>query len=64
MRFDDHFWMSRWVTQVGAALGPCFGGPFFTTAQLDFVLILAGTGFLGMSGPLVVKGGIGLKVTM
>jgi acetyl-CoA carboxylase carboxyltransferase component len=55
--------MSGWVAQVGAALGPCFGGPSFTAAQSDFVLILAGTGFLGMSGPSVVKVGIGFEVT-
>lgn len=62
-RFGDHFRMSGRVPQVGAALGACFGGPSFTAAQSDFVPIVAGTGFIGMSGPPVVKVGIGLDTT-
>jgi acetyl-CoA carboxylase carboxyltransferase component len=62
-RFGDHFKMSGRVPQVGAAVGPCFGGPSFTAAQSDFVPIVKGTGFLGMSGAPVVKVGIGLEVT-
>jgi len=62
-RFADHYRMSGKVPQVGAALGPCFGGPSFTAAQSDFVPIVKGTGFLGMSGAPVVKVGIGLDVT-
>lgn len=61
-RFADHFRMSGRVPQVGAALGPCFGGPSFTAAQSDFVPIVQGTGFIGMSGAPVVKVGIGLDV--
>lgn len=61
-RFADHYKMSGKVPQVGAALGPCFGGPSFTAAQSDFVPIVKGTGFLGMSGAPVVKVGIGLDV--
>jgi acetyl-CoA carboxylase carboxyltransferase component len=62
-RFGDHLKMSGRVPQVGAAVGPCFGGPSFTAAQSDFVPIVKGTGFLGMSGPPVVKVGIGLDTT-
>lgn len=62
-RFGDHLKMSGRVPQVGAAVGPCFGGPSFTAAQSDFVSIVKGTGFLGMSGPPVVKVGIGLDAT-
>jgi acetyl-CoA carboxylase carboxyltransferase component len=62
-RFGDHFRMSGRVPQVGAALGACFGGPSFTAAQSDFVPIVAGSGYLGMSGPPVVKVGIGVDVT-
>ncbi len=62
-RFGDHFKMSGRVPQVGAAVGPCFGGPSFTAAQSDFVSIVKGTGFIGMSGPPVVKVGIGLDTT-
>ena len=62
-RFADHYRMSGKVPQVGAALGPCFGGPSFTAAQSDFVPIVKGTGFLGMSGAPVAKVGIGLDVS-
>lgn len=62
-RFGDHFKMSGRVPQVGAAMGPCFGGPSFTAAQSDFVPIVKETGFLGMSGAPVVKVGIGLEVS-
>ncbi|MBG07043.1 MAG: hypothetical protein CMM59_23560 [Rhodospirillaceae bacterium] len=62
-RFADHYRMSGRIPQVGAALGACFGGPSFTAAQSDFVPIVAGTGFLGMSGPPVVKVGIGLDTS-
>jgi acetyl-CoA carboxylase carboxyltransferase component len=57
-RFGDHFRMSGRVPQVAAILGPAFGGPSFTSAQSDFTTLAAGTGFMGMSGPLVVKVGI------
>lgn len=63
-RFGDHFRMSGRVPQVAAAVGPCFGGPSFTAAQSDFVPIVKGTGFLGMSGPPVVRVGIGLDTTV
>ena len=62
-RFGDHFRMSGRVPQVGAVLGPAFGGPSFTAAQSDFTTLAAGTGFMGMSGPLVVKIGIKEEVT-
>ncbi|MGH7291070.1 MAG: carboxyl transferase domain-containing protein, partial [Myxococcota bacterium] len=62
-RFGDHFRMSGQVPQVAAALGAAFGGPSFTAAQSDFVTIARGTGFIGMSGPLVVKVGTGETVT-
>jgi methylmalonyl-CoA decarboxylase subunit alpha len=62
-RFGDHHKMSGRVPQVGAVLGPCFGGPSFTAVQSDFVPIVKGTGFLGMSGAPVVKVGIGVDVT-
>ena len=62
-RFGDHFRMSGQVPQVAAALGSAFGGPSFTAAQSDFVTIARRTGFIGMSGPLVVKVGTGESVT-
>ncbi len=62
-RFGDHFRMSGRVPQVAAILGPAFGGPSFTAAQSDFTTLASGTGFMGMSGPLVVKVGIKEDVT-
>jgi acetyl-CoA carboxylase carboxyltransferase component len=62
-RFGDHFRMSGRVPQVAAVLGPAFGGPSFTASQSDFVTIARGTGFMGMSGPLVVRVGTGEVVS-
>ncbi len=58
-RFREHFRLSGHVPQVAAIMGACFGGPSFTAAQSDFISIVRGTGFFGMSGPPVVKVGIG-----
>jgi len=62
-RFGDHFRMSGQVPQVAAILGPAFGGPSFTAAQSDFTTLARDSGFMGMSGPIVVKVGIGQDVT-
>ena len=62
-RFRDHFLLSGKVPQVAAVMGACFGGPSFTAMQSDYVTIVEGTGFIGMSGPPVVKVGVGLDVT-
>ncbi|WP_373084780.1 acyl-CoA carboxylase subunit beta [Sneathiella sp.] len=58
--FEHHFQMSGLVPQVSAMLGPSFGGPSFIAAQGDFTAMVAGTGFMGMSGPPIVKVGIGV----
>ncbi|MDR5823571.1 carboxyl transferase domain-containing protein [Caballeronia sp. LZ043] len=50
------------MPQIAAVMGPAFGGPSFTACQSDFTSIVKGTGFMGMSGPLVVKVGIGTEV--
>lgn len=62
-RFRDHYRLSGRVPQVAAIMGGCFGGPSFTAMQSDFSTIVAGTGFMGMSGPPVVKVGIGKAVS-
>ncbi|WP_373086616.1 acyl-CoA carboxylase subunit beta [Sneathiella sp.] len=62
-RFREHYKLSGRVPVVAAIMGACFGGPSFTAAQSDFVTIVKDTGFMGMSGPPVVKVGIGLDVT-
>lgn len=62
-RFREHFRLSGRVPQVAAIMGACFGGPSFTAMQSDYVNTVRGTGFMGMSGPPVVKVGIGQDVT-
>lgn len=62
-RFREHLRMSGRVPQVAAIMGACFGGPSFTAAQSDFVPITKDTGFMGMSGPAVVRVGIRRDVT-
>lgn len=62
-RFAEHFRMSGKIPQVAGIMGPAFGGPSFTAAQSDFVTIVQDTGFMGMSGPVVVKVGIGDDVS-
>ncbi|MEB8386490.1 hypothetical protein OO012_04550 [Rhodobacteraceae bacterium KMM 6894] len=62
-RFREHMLMSGRVPQVAAIMGACFGGPSFTAAQSDFVPMTKGTGFMGMSGPAVVRVGIRQEVT-
>lgn len=62
-RFREHYRLSGRVPVVAAFMGASFGGPSFTGAQSDFITIVDGTGFMGMSGPPVVKVGIGLVVT-
>lgn len=62
-RFREHFRLSGRVPQVAAVMGACFGGPAFTAAQSDCTVLVKGTGFIGMSGPPVVKVGIGQDVT-
>lgn len=63
-RFRQHLELSGKVPQVGAIMGACFGGPSFTSAQSDFIPIVKGNGYVGMSGPPLVKAGLGVDVTM
>lgn len=62
-RFREHFRLSGRVPQIAAIMGGCFGGPSFTAMQSDFVTMVKNTGFMGMSGPKVVRIGIGQDVT-
>jgi len=61
-RFREHYRLSGRVPVIAAFMGPCFGGPSFTAMQSDFITIVKDTGFMGMSGPPVVKIGIGHEV--
>jgi acetyl-CoA carboxylase carboxyltransferase component len=62
-RFLEHYAMSGRVPQCAAFLGACFGGPSFTAMQSDFVSIVRGSGHIGMSGPPLVRVGLGREVT-
>jgi len=62
-RFREHYRLSGRAPVIAAFMGPCFGGPSFTAMQSDFVSIVKNTGFMGMSGPPVVKVGIGHDVS-
>ena len=62
-RFREHYKLSGRAPVVSAIMGPCFGGPSFTAMQSDFITIVNPTGYMGMSGPPVVKVGIGRDVT-
>jgi len=62
-RFREHMRLSGRVPQVAAIMGACFGGPSFTAAQSDFVPITRDRGYMGMSGPAVVRVGIRKTVT-
>jgi acetyl-CoA carboxylase carboxyltransferase component len=45
--------------QVAAIFGPCYGRPPFDVLCSDFAVMAKGTGFLGLSGPSLVQGGLG-----
>lgn len=47
------------VPQVAAVMGPAFGRPPMDVLYSELALQVAGTGHLGLSGPALVKGGIG-----
>jgi acetyl-CoA carboxylase carboxyltransferase component len=47
------------VPQVAAIMGPAFGRPPMDVLYSELALQIAGTGHLGLSGPALVKGGIG-----
>lgn len=63
-RFLEHYNMSGKVPQCAVFLGACFGGPSFTAMQSDFVSIVRGLGHIGMSGPPLVRVGLGREVSM
>lgn len=62
-RLRQHLGLSGVVPQVGAIMGACFGGPSFTSAQSDFIPMVKGNGFAGVSGPPLVKAGLGRDVS-
>ena len=61
--FIDEVAASGTVPRVVALMGGGFGQPSFLAMLSDFRPIVKGTGFMGMSGPPVVLGGTGEKVS-
>lgn len=61
--FEQHFQLNGVVPQVAVHMGASFGGPSFVGAMGDFTAMVGGTGFMGMSGPPIVKVGIGVDHT-
>lgn len=50
------------VPQVAAVMGPCFGRPPADVVFSQLAIMVEKTGFLGLSGPTLVRGGIGEEV--
>lgn len=47
------------IPQVAAVMGPAFGRPPMDVLFSELALQVSGSGYLGLSGPALVKGGIG-----
>lgn len=54
--------MSGWAPMVAAMMGPGFAGPANFAAQCDFVPMVRGTSTMGMAGPEIVKGALGIEI--
>jgi acetyl-CoA carboxylase carboxyltransferase component len=52
------------IPQVAAMLGACFGRPPIDGLYADLTLMAEGTGFVGWSGPTLVRGGLGEEVSI
>ena len=52
------------VPQISAIMGPCIGVAAYSPALTDFVVMVAGTGQMFITGPSVIKDTTGEDVTM
>lgn len=43
------------IPQISAILGPCAGGAVYSPAITDFIVMVKGTGTMGITGPDVIK---------
>lgn len=50
------------VPQIAAVMGPCIAGGAYLPALSDSMIMVAGTSFMGLGGPNLVKGAIGKSV--
>src|SRR5437762_6730779 len=65
--YAEIFWRnvqaSGVVPQISLVMGPCAGGPVYSPALTDFVLMVEGSSYLFITGPDVVKTVTGVEVT-
>lgn len=61
--FEQYFKLSGLVPLICVHFGASYGGPTFYGAQSDFTVLVKDSGSMGMSGPPVVKVGLGLEHT-
>jgi len=50
------------VPQISAVMGPCIAGGAYLPALSDVILMVAGSSFMGLGGPNLVKGATGQSV--
>src|SRR5579863_6888561 len=50
------------VPQIAAVMGPCIAGGAYLPALSDVIIMVEGTGFMGLGGPNLVKGAVGQVV--
>lgn len=50
------------VPQIAAVMGPCIAGGAYLPALSDVIFMVAGTSFMGLGGPNLVKGATGQTV--
>lgn len=50
------------VPQFAAVMGPCIAGGAYLPALSDFIVMIEGTGFMGLGGPNLVKGATGQAI--
>lgn len=62
--FKEVVEMAGVVPQVAAIMGPCFGRPPMDALFSELAIMVQGTGFLGWSGPTLVRGGLGQSVSL
>jgi acetyl-CoA carboxylase carboxyltransferase component len=57
-------WMRRRyrIPQIAAVMGPCIAGGAYLPALSDVIIMVAGTSFMGLGGPNLVKGATGLVI--
>ncbi len=50
------------VPQISAVMGPCIAGGAYLPALSDVIIMVEGSGFMGLGGPNLVKGATGQEI--